>query len=192
MTEATYSPSREISDAAPDLARLADDLNVILQPAMLAGHPDERGLAEAGWMLAKALRFLAAAAQAADPASLDEALSEVDTDALAAAGHARSVRGIVAAPEKLAAAGEASRQSDFDLGDPIATAATVRLLSLDDDSAEGAAHDEVTAQLDAHGKTRWTSARYGQLRVDGRAQLDLDAALDGVASAYARIVLGRS
>jgi hypothetical protein len=192
MTDATppsYRPSRELLDAVPGLARIADELNIVLRPAMLAGHPDSRGMAEAGWMLAKALRFLAVAARVADDRdSMDQALSEVDTDALAVAGRIRSVRGIAASPEKLAAAGESARQADFDLGDPIAAGVTVRVLW--PDTGQGPVSDEVTADLDALGRMRWTSTRYGQLPVDGRTQLDLGAALDGIAAAYARTALG--
>ena len=40
------------------------------------------------------------------------------------------------------------------------------------------------------GRFRWTSDRHGQLPIDGRAQLDLAAALDGLAAAYVRTVPG--
>src|SRR5436309_711392 len=114
MTDATqpsYNPSRELLEAVPDLTRIADELNVVLKPAMLAGHPDSCGMAEAGWMIAKALRFLAAAGQASDAPGQDEALDEADTDLLAAAGHVRAVRAAANPIEKLVAAGEADRES---------------------------------------------------------------------------------
>jgi hypothetical protein len=40
------------------------------------------------------------------------------------------------------------------------------------------------------GRMSWRSARHGQMAVDGRAQLDLADALDGLAAAYGRTVLG--
>jgi hypothetical protein len=48
----------------------------------------------------------------------------------------------------------------------------------------------VQADLDALGTARWNSARHGQLPIDGRVQLDLAAALDGIAAAYTRAAPG--
>ena len=182
------NPSWQFLEALPGLTKIDDELHLALQPAMTQGRDEDRGFAQAAWMLAKALHFLLEAAQSDDPSGFDAALAEADTDALAAAGHVRSLRAAAAPVEELAAAGEVSRSAVLDLGECAATGAAVRILW--PDTGQGLAPDEVQADLDALGRMRWTSARYGQLPVDGRAQLDLAAALDGIAAAYTRTAPG--
>ena len=115
-------------------------------------------------------------------------LTEVDTDVLAAAGHVRSLRAAAALPEELAAAGEAARSAGQDLGECAATSAAVRIAQ--PGSTDGGTADEMQVDLDDDGRVGWHSARYGELAVDGRTQLDLAAALDGLAAAYGRTVRG--
>ena len=139
-------------------------------------------------MLAKALGFLLEAAQSDDPGAFDAALAETDTDALATAGHVRSLRAAAALPDELAAAGEAARSAGLDLGECAATAATVRIaLPV---GTNGQTSDELQVDMDDDARVSWRSARYGQLTVDGRTQLDLVAVLDELAAAYGRTVLG--
>ncbi len=155
---------------------------------MTQGRDQDRGFAEAAWMLAKALRFLLRAAQSDDPAAFDAALAEVDTDALAVAGRVRGLRAAAAPPGELAAAGEASRSAALDLGECAAAGATVRILL--PEGANGETADEIEVEVGGDGRVTWRSARHGRLAVDGRTQLDLAAALDGLAAAYGRTVLG--
>ena len=106
----------------------------------------------------------------------DAALAEAATDALATAGHVRSLRVAAALSDELAAAGEAARSAGLDLGECAATAATVRIAL--PAGTNGQASDELQVDMDDDGRVSWRSARYGQLTVDGRMQLDLVAALD--------------
>ena len=182
------NPSWQFLAALPDLARIDEELALALQPAMTQGRDQDRGFARAAWMLSKALRFLLEAAQSGDPSGFDAALAEVDTSALAAAWHARGIRAAAATVEELAAAGEVSRSAGLDLGECAAAGAAVRILW--PDPSEGLAPDELEVDLDPPGRARWRSGRHGQLPVDGRAQLDLAAALDSLAAAYAQTVPG--
>jgi hypothetical protein len=50
--------------------------------------------------------------------------------------------------------------------------------------------DDIQVDLDSDGRVSWRSARYGQLAVDGRTQLDLAAALGQFAAVYWRAGLG--
>ena len=176
---------REFFAAVPDLARIADDLDITLRPAILKDHSDN--LAKAGWMIAKALRFLVAAGRAETGPDMDEALAEADVGLLAASGHVRDARAAATPAEQLAAVAGTSRDADLDLGDPIAVGGTIRILR--PDTGTDPAIDNLQVNLDAaDGILRWSSGLYGQLPIDGRAQLDLTATLDGIAAAYSRTV----
>jgi len=142
---------------------------------MTKGREEDRGFAQAAWMLAKALRFLLDAAQSDDPGAFDAALAEVDTDTLAAAGHVRSLRAAAALPDELAAAGEAGRAAGY-LAECSASRAVVQVAT-----GTGGVADEIQVDIDADGRVTWQSAQHGPLDVDGRTQLDLAAALDGFA-----------
>jgi hypothetical protein len=98
------------------------------------------------------------------------------------------IRAAAATVEELAAAGEVSRSAGLDLGDCTAADAKIRIMW--PDLREGLAADELQVDLDALGRARWRSDRHGQLPVDGRAQLDLAAALDSLAAAYAQTYPG--
>jgi hypothetical protein len=105
------TPSWQFLEALPGLTRIADELQLVLQPAMTPGRDEDRGFARSAWMLTKALRFLLEAAQSDDPSAFGDALAEAVTDALAAAGHVRSLHAAAATVEELAAAGEISRST---------------------------------------------------------------------------------
>jgi hypothetical protein len=172
--------------AVPELARIEAALGEALLPAMTQGPAEERGYADVAWMLAKALRFLLQAARAAqdgDAGALDEALAEVDADLLAAAGYARALRAAAATPQALAAAGEAARMNAAGLGECLAAAVTITTVT---DTDSGLETDEVRAEADAAGRISLASARHGELPVDGRAQLDLAAALDALSAVCGR------
>jgi len=179
------SPSWQFQEALPSLIKIADDLQQALQPAMTQGRDYERTFAQAGRMLSKALDFLLQAAQSDDPSGFDAALAGADVSALAAAGHMRSLRAAQFTPDELATAGEVARSSGMDLGECAATGVTVRILW--PDPGQGAATDEIQADLDALGRARWGSSRHGKLPIDGRIQLDLAAALDAIAALYTRV-----
>src|SRR5260370_34754756 len=122
------TPSCQFLEALPALARVEDELAAALRPAMTQGRDQDRGFAEAAWMLAKALRFLLRAAQSDDPAAFDAALAEVDTDALAVAGRVRGLRAAAAPPGDPAPPGEPSRPAALNLGACPAGAGPVRML----------------------------------------------------------------
>jgi hypothetical protein len=115
---------------------------------MTEGRDQDRGFAEAAWMLAKALRFLLNAAQSDEPDAFDAALAEADTDALAAAGHLRSLRAAAALREELAAVGEAARSAGEDLGEWAATGATIRAVT---GGGDGGTADEIQVDMDSVG-----------------------------------------
>lgn len=123
MTKPASRPGSEVRAAAPALTRIADELNVLLTPAMTATRPGD--LAQAGWMLAKALRILAVAARSADPADRDKALAETGTDLQAAAGHIRDARAAGTGLLWLGQAGKDDRHSNFEAGDPVPCAAVI-------------------------------------------------------------------
>jgi hypothetical protein len=176
------NPSWQFLHALPSLARITEELNAALLPAMTTGRDEDREFARAAWMLAKALRFLLDAAQADDPGAFDAALAEADTDALAVAGYLRSLRAAAALPDELAAVGEAARAAGQDLGECTATSATIQMMT-----RYGTA-DEIQVGIGTYGRVSWRSAQHGQQAVDGRTQLDLAAALDGLAAAYTRSI----
>ncbi len=179
-------PAAQFLRATPELNRIEAALAEALRPAMTQEPSDERGFADVAWTLAKALRFLLQAASAAsdrDPGALDEALAEVDTDLLAAAGYARDLRAAAAKPQALAATGEAARMNAAALGEWVATAATVATMN---DTYTGLETDECRVAVDDRGQISLASLIYGELPVDGRTQLDLAAAMEAFAVAYGR------
>jgi len=178
--------ARVFLQAVPELGRIEAALGEALRPAMTQASSEDHGFADAAWMLAKALRFLLQAATAPDGggAALDEALAEVDADLQAAAGYTRILRAAAATPQALAAAGEAVRINAAELGEHLATAVTI--VTMTDDDNRGLETDEFQAEVDADGRISLTSLRHGQLPVDGRAQLDLAAALEALGTVCGR------
>jgi hypothetical protein len=179
-------PAAQLPALAPDLRRIADEIQAVLRDALPSGEQDRR-LARAGLELAGALRYLADAAAGTDQAAQDEALAEADTRLLSAARHTRAARALAATTGELAAAEEAERDRDLDTSQCIATAATVTVLW--PATGQGPRPDEVRAVTSPRG-LRWTSALHGELPADGRAYLDVAAALAAFAAACQRAATG--
>jgi len=172
---------------APDLRRIADELQAVLRTALPSGERDRR-LARAGLELADALRYLAAAAAGTDQEAQDEALAEADTRLQCAGRHARAARALAATPGELADAEEAERDRDLDTSQCIATAATVTVLW--PATGKGPRPGEVRAVTSPQG-LRWASDIHGQLPADGRAYLDVAAALATFTAACQRAATGQ-
>jgi hypothetical protein len=180
-------PAAQLPAMAPDLRRIADDLQAVLQAALPSGEQDRR-LARTGLELAGALRHLAAAAAETNPGDQDEALAAVGENLMTAGRHARAAHALTATAGQLAEAEEDDRDRDLDTSQCIATAATVTVLW--PAAGKGPRPDEIRA-VTGPGGLRWTSALHGELPADGRAYLDVATALAAFAAACQRAATGR-